>query len=185
MTNLIVDWLKRVLFRHPHTPAGVSPFAPGTGPAKLLIMRHAEKTGKRRDPNLSEAGQQRADQLVDYIPKQFGRPDFLFAATSSKRSSRPYETLEPLANRLGLEIDETFDDEDFEALVEGLAKPAYARKFGVIAWRHSDIPSLLASLGAPNGSYPAEWDDTVYNVIFEVTFSNGAAPKVREITEPF
>jgi hypothetical protein len=185
MTNLIVDWLKRVLFGAARTPAGVSPFATGTGPAKLLIMRHGEKTGEKRDPHLSEAGQQRAEKLVGYIPQQFGKPDFLAAATSSKRSSRPVETLEPLAAAFGLEIQDGYDDEDYDALVEELTGPAYTRKFGVIAWRHSDIPALVAALGAPDGTYPAAWDEAVYNVIIEIVFRDGAAPKVRQITEPF
>lgn len=185
MVATIVDFLKRLLFGSARTPAGLSPFASGTGPAKLLIMRHAEKTGEKRDPNLSKAGQQRAEKLVNYVPQQFGRPDFLFAATSSKRSSRPYETLEPLATALNLEIDETYDDEDFDALVEELADPAYTNRFGIISWRHSDIPSLLASLGAPSTSFPENWDEDIYNVVFEITFRDGTTPKVRQIIEPF
>ena len=67
MAATIFDWLKRIVFGRPHTPPGVSPFPAGTGPAKLLVMRHAEKTGDRRDPNLSDAGAARAQKLVTYI----------------------------------------------------------------------------------------------------------------------
>ncbi len=184
MAAAIFDWLKRIVFGAPHTPPGVSPFAPDTGPAKLLVMRHAEKTGDRRDPHLSEAGFARAEKLVSYIPRQFGKPDFLFAATSSKRSSRPYETLEPLAAALGLKIDERFDDEDYDALVERLAKPTYASKFGVISWRHSDIPALCAALGAPDGTYPADWPEDLYPLVIEITFRDGET-QAKSITEPF
>ena len=184
MAAAIFNWLKRIVFGAPRTPPGVSPFPAGSGPAKLLVMRHAEKTGDKRDPHLSDAGQQRAEKLVSYIPKQFGKPDFLFAATSSKRSSRPYETLAPLATALGLKIDERFDDGHYDALVERLAKPAYTGKFGVISWRHSDIPALCAALGAPDGTYPADWPETLYDVVVEITFRDTHA-NARAITEPF
>ncbi|MEQ1718367.1 MAG: phosphoglycerate mutase family protein [Hyphomicrobium sp.] len=186
MIRSLIDWLKRLLLGTARTLPGVSPFAPGEGPARLLIMRHAEKTGDKRDPHLSAAGQQRAEKLATYIPQTFGSPDFLIAAKSSKRSRRPVETLEPLADLLRLPVSEDLDDEQVDDLIDELRDtPAYAGKSGVISWRHSDIPALVAALGAPEGSYPAEWDEAVYNLLIEVTFREGAAPRARQITEPF
>jgi hypothetical protein len=180
-----IDWLKGLLLGPPVTPPGTSPFPAGSGPARLLIMRHGEKTGDKSDPHLSPAGHQRAKALVSYIPQQFGKPDFLVAAKTSNKSMRPYETLEPLAGQLKLDIMATFDDEDTHALVEHLAKPLYAGKSGVISWRHSDIPALLAALGAPSGSYSQPWDAAVFNLIIEMTFADGAVPRARQIVEPF
>lgn len=54
---------------------------------RLLIMRHAEKPDDVRDPNLSDAGRLRAQELVAYIPKTFGEPSFLFASSESKTQS--------------------------------------------------------------------------------------------------
>jgi hypothetical protein len=39
------------------------------GPARLIILRHAEKTADKQDRNLSPAGRERAAQLVRYIPE--------------------------------------------------------------------------------------------------------------------
>jgi hypothetical protein len=185
----IIDWLKRLILGSitpSRPPAGTSPFSPGQGPARLLIMRHGEKTGDNSDPYLSAHGQQRAERLATYIPQQFGPPDFLIAARTSKKSQRPYDTIAPLANALGLTIKEKFDDNETDALVEHLgAIEKYAGKSGVIAWRHGNIPSLLEALGAPDGSYPQAWDDRVFNLIIEMTFSDGTAPRLRQITEPF
>jgi hypothetical protein len=182
----IIDWLKRLLLGPSRPPAGTSPFAPGSGPSRLLIMRHGEKTGDNFDPHLSAQGQQRAERLVTYISQTFGRPDFLIAAKSSKKSLRPYDTLRPLADALGLTIKEKFDDDETDALVEHMgASENYAGKSGVIAWRHGNIPSLLAALGAPDGSYPQPWDDRVFDLIIEMTFVEGTAPRLRQITEPF
>lgn len=182
----MLDWLKQFVLGAPRRAAGTSPFAPGTGPARLLIMRHAEKTGDKRDPHLSEAGQQRAGKLAAYIPEQFGKPDFLIAAKTSKRSRRPVETLEPLATALGLNTADHLDDEEVDDLVKSLAEdPAYKAKFGVVSWRHSDIPRLIAALGAPDGSTPAEWDEAIYNIAYDMTFRDGAPPEVRKIVQPF
>jgi hypothetical protein len=182
----IFAWLKRLLFGTPRTPPGTSPFAPGCGPARLIIMRHAEKTGDNSDRHLSLPGQKRAEQLATYIPQQFGTPDFLFAAKSSKKSQRPYDTIAPLANALGLKINETFDDDETDALVDHLGQSdKYNGKSGVISWRHSDIPALMAALGAPDASFPQAWDPAVFNLILDISFRDGTSPKVRQVIEPF
>ena len=150
------------------------------------MFRHAEKTGDKNDPHLSRAGAERAAKLADYIAKTFGLPDFLFAAKSSKKSRRPAETLEPLAAATGLAIREDFDDEETAELVEALGSDAFtAGKSGVISWRHSDIPRLLADLGASDGTFPPAWDPEVYNIMFEMTFREDSAPRVRRIEMPF
>lgn len=167
--------------------AGVSPFAPGTGPARLLIMRHGEKTGDKRDKDLSEAGWARAKKLATYIPQSLGKPDFLIAASNSVKSKRPKQTLEPLAQALGLDIWAALDDEDVDPLIAALTKErAWAGKFGVISWRHSDLPRLIGALGAPLGSYPDPWDSAEYALLIEITYGAAElAPRVRNISPPF
>ena len=186
MFNALLDFLKRLVSGPPRPEPGTSPFPPGSGPARVLIMRHAEKTGKKSDPGLSTAGHERARRLASYIPQTFGTPDFLVAASTSQKSSRPVETLEPLADALSLPIIARLDDDENDALVEQLrASPQYAGRFGVIAWRHANLTALIAALGAPDGSYPSNWDDAVYNVIIEISYRDGSAPVVRQIVEPF
>lgn len=180
MLGNIGRWLVRKLFG-PKEPT----FAPKAGPARLLVMRHAEKTGKRSDHHLSKAGAERAQRLVTYIPQTFGRPDFLIAASRSKYSNRPYETVEPLAKALGLDIVDSIEDEDFAGLVEELSAPRHAGKLGVISWRHSDLPGLLTELGAPDGTYPRSWDTDLYNLVIELDYRSGPVPAVRQHVQPF
>jgi hypothetical protein len=59
---------------------------------KLLVMRHAEKSDDPNDPHLTPPGLLRAEGLATFIPQEFGKPDYLFAASISKHSARPYET---------------------------------------------------------------------------------------------
>ena len=66
-----------------------SPAQIWTGPSRILIMRHAEKTGELDDIHLSKAGLRRAERLASYIPETFCKPDFIFAAARSRRSRAP------------------------------------------------------------------------------------------------
>jgi hypothetical protein len=186
MPASLLDWLKNLLgFKQ--RAAGVSPFAPRNGPARLLIMRHAEKTGDKRDKDLSDAGWARAEKLATFIPQAIGKPDFLIAASNSVKSKRPKQTLEPLGAELGLDIWAELDDEEVDELVDELARtPEWAGKFGIVSWRHSDLPRLIGALGAPAGSYPDPWDSAVYDLMIEITYdAPGKAPRVREVTPPF
>jgi broad specificity phosphatase PhoE len=91
------------------------------GTKTILVMRHAEKSDDPLDPLLTDAGRLRAQRLVDYIPKTFGRePKFLIASAVSKHSQRPIETLEPIATHDGLHIDSSYADQDYGAFAHHL-----------------------------------------------------------------
>jgi len=182
----LLKWFKSMFLGAPTALPGVSPFRPATGPARLIVLRHAEKTGNRRDRNLSPAGQERAARLVPYVLQTFGRPDFLIAAKSSDRSRRPVETIEPLGSALSLEINSRFDDDEVEGLVASLGeKRAYRNKFGVISWRHSDIPRLVSALGAPADSWPGKWDEFDYTSVVEISYAAGTQVAAKQVKMPF
>jgi len=42
----------------------------------------------------------------------------------------------------------------------------------------------MHQLGAGKGDYPDPWDPAVFNLILEVTFSDGKV-SVKKVTEPF
>jgi hypothetical protein len=182
----LLNWFKSLFFTAPTTLPGVSPFRPATGPVRLLVLRHAEKTGDRRDRNLSPAGHERAARLVPYVLATFGRPDFLIAAKSSDRSRRPVETIEPLGSALDLEINSKFDDGEVEGLVASLGeKRAYRGKFGVISWRRSDIPRLVAALGAPDDSFPGKWSESDYTTLIDINYASDAQVTAKQLKMPF
>ena len=182
----LLNWFKSLLFGAPTALPGVSPFRPDTVPARLIVLRHAEKTGDRRDRNLSPAGLERAARLVPYVLETFGRPDFLIAAKSSGRSRRPVETIEPLATALGLEIKSQFDDDEVGGLVAALGeKRAYRGKFGVISWRHSDIPRLVAALGAPADTFAGKWSESDYTTLVDISYTSGTQVTANQLKMPF
>jgi broad specificity phosphatase PhoE len=155
-------------------------------PEKLLVMRHGEKSGDPDDPNLTPVGQARAKALPAYIEATFGKPDFIFAATVSRHSARPLETVQPLADKTGVRINTDFADQDYGALAKHLRKDlTYAGKLVVICWHHGNIPNLMNALGAAKGSYPDPWPREVFNLILEAKFDARGAPTVQSVTEPF
>jgi hypothetical protein len=128
----------------------------------------------------------RAARLVRYVLETFGPPDFLIAAKSSNRSCRPVDTIEPLAAALGLEIKSVDDVEEGQTLALALgSKRAYHGKFGVISWRHSDLPRLVASLGAPINTFPTEWDDADYTTLIDISYSTDGKVTAKRLTMPF
>lgn len=154
-------------------------------PTMILVMRHAERPADPSDPDLTKQGKARAKRLATYIPKEFGKPDFIFAAAISRHSARPYQTVLPLSKQTKVSIDAKIADNDYGVLAQKLlTKKRYAGKSIVVCWHHGNIPSLMRMLGAPSGSYPNPWNHTVFNLILKVDFPKGRA-KVKKIREPF
>ena len=143
--------------------------------ARILLMRHAEKTGDPMDPHLSQDGCARAAKLADFIPATFGIPQFLIATSISKHSVRPIETLEPLSTKIGISVDAPYADQDYSALASQI----------VVCWHHGNIPSMAHALRAKLGSYPNPWDADVFNQILVLSYMDDAEPKITTLTEPF
>jgi hypothetical protein len=161
---------------------------PNGGPSRILLMRHADKPDDPEDSDLSEAGIKRAEHLVTYIPQTFGKPDYIIATAHSKHSNRPTETVQPLANALGMEVQDDIRDSDFQELVnEIFSDPAYHGKMVVISWHHGNLPAIAAMLGAPVGNYPDPWPDDTYNIILDFRYdpNSGGPPTVTRVIEPF
>ena len=122
--------------------------------------------------------------LALYLPVTFGNPDFIFAAAISKRSARPYETVQPLAQRIDAQINAAIADDDYQKLADHLlSHTPYIGKFIVVCWHHGHIPDLMRALGAADGTFPDPWDSAVFDLILKVEFNGGVA--VTTIKEPF
>jgi hypothetical protein len=55
------------------------------------------------NPNLSPTGKDR--RLAQFVPEKIGKPDFLFASAASKHSVRLIQTLQPLSEKIDVQID--------------------------------------------------------------------------------
>lgn len=171
----------------PSDDAPATPPVKFKGPQRILLMRHAEKTGDPEDIHLSPAGALRAERLAAYIPNTFGTPDYIFAAARSKRSIRSIETLTPLATALATQVRHDIEDSDFADLVDDLfSVKEYRGSIVAIAWHHGKIPDIAKMLGAPKGSYPDPWPEKVFNLILDFEYAGERTPAiVKKITQPF
>ncbi len=146
-------------------------------PARILLIRHAEKPAKAENPHLSLAGRQHANVWMGYFTNSTDRlPDFLFAPRPSEKhpSLRPIETLEPLAHHLGKPIETPFGSVDYAKLSQQLlTDPRFKGKTVAICWVHQSLPQFVASLGVD--PEPEPWMETVYDKVYTVTFDNGKA----------
>ncbi|MBP3955769.1 histidine phosphatase family protein [Gemmata sp. G18] len=147
-------------------------------PARVIIIRHAEKPDDENARDLSATGKRRAEALAELFQKSDTRPDplptpdFIFATKASKRSDRPVETVAPLAKKLKLDIDSRYANDDYAKLAtEMLSNPKYEGKTVLICWHHGNIPELAGSLKV--GDVPDKWKDSVFDRAWVVTYEGG------------
>jgi hypothetical protein len=142
------------------------------GPTRVLLIRHAEKTGNKADAHLNARGYERAAALVRLFPARFEPPRFIFASHASAHSNRPVETVTPLARALRLKIDTRYRNEDYAGLARHLLSgPAYSRQTVLVCWHHGNLPRLAAALGAAHP--PSPWPDTQFDRVWELNYRDG------------
>ncbi len=145
--------------------------------ATILLIRHAEKSGDPLDVALTPAGEARAQAYVAYFrnfprgPSPVAAPAHLIAATDSLHSTRSRLTLEPLAAALGLPLDMSVADHDFQRLADRLlGDPRYDNATILVCWHHGQILALAHALGAPLSSLPPTWPDLVFGWLLRLDF---------------
>jgi broad specificity phosphatase PhoE len=143
-----------------------------TYPAHILIIRHADKAD---GSGLSPEGRARAGALPklfvksDDRPAPFPIPDFIIAAVTSDESSRPVDTVTPLAEKLGLPIKANIENKDYKELARELfTKPKYAGKTVLICWHHGRMPKLAEALKGTD--IPPRIDENVYYLIWQIDY---------------
>lgn len=136
----------------------------GMGPKRIVIVRHAEKPASRK-PHLAVRGEMRAIGLSKLLPKVL-KPDFVFASTSTKHSARPYQTIRPTADKLGVDVSTMYADKEIKKLVKDFRKKQFRGKTILICWHHGQLPKLIQELGyaPPYDQWPEELFDRIINI---------------------
>ena len=155
--------------------------------ATILLIRHAEKSADPLDAALTPAGEARAQAYVAYFrnlarsPSPIAAPTQLIAATDSVHSTRSRLTLEPLAATLGLPMDLTVADHDFQRLADRLlGDRRYDNATTLICWHHGQILALAQALGAPPPTLPSMWPESVFGWLLRLDFdANGQLLKAQ------
>ena len=156
-------------------------------PAKVIILRHAEK-----DPvgnTLNSRGYARAQALIGFFKKtpvinEDGPPTVIFAANPLEATSsvRPIETVTPLAQSLNLKIDLDFQKTSVNNLVSAvLTSPALDHHVIVICWVRESIIDLLQSFGVKN--IPAPWPSDLFDRAMILDFNQSGLIQYRNISQ--
>lgn len=160
-------------------------------PAQILIIRHAEKPAN--GPDLDDQGYQRAKLLVNYFETtpavlKYGTPVAIYAAEPGDvsrdvdASNRPLETVTPLAQALGLKINDSFThDQTQEVAQDILSNPAYDGKMVLICWEHKKIIDIVQALGV--SPLPGKWPGTDFGTVYEINFSGDQFSSFSQFSE--
>ena len=152
----------------------------------IMLLRHGEEPAVQPNLDLSGDVQKRAERLAKFIPKEFGKPGAIFAASPSSSSVRCYLTMRPLAAALKSTVDASFKGEDYAPLAfKLLGDPSLRNELIVVCWTHNELPSLAAYLNVRRSDFPTCWPDEVYDPLFVLTYKSGTRPTVKAITQPF
>ena len=157
------------------------------GPAQVIIIRHGEKPPVGN--HLNDQGRARAQALVEFFKNnpevtQYGTPAAIYAMRPSPNdgSFRPIETVTPLADSLGLPINENYAKRDGDAMAQSIKTSLdYAGKMVLICWEHHDIPNLVRSFGWD--SAPDSWKGDVFDRAWVLNFENGKPTSFKDVPE--
>ncbi len=141
--------------------------AVGQAPTTILLVRHAEKAGEPtdRDPELSEAGSQRAAELARVLG------DANITAIYSTPFIRTEKTAVPLAEKLGLDITITPITRTFVQDLATTLRSQHAGETVLVVGHSNSVPQTITALGVPI----EDLEDHEYDWLFVVTLSGAQA----------
>lgn len=151
-----------------------------------MLTRHAEKplasgaprgvlpSGEQDDESLTTTGWARAGALVGLfdpvtvdgpaaLRAGLSRPAALLAADPSHGSRRPFQTLTPLAARLGVAVGTPFAKGQEDALAASLRSVGAPT---LVAWEHQTIPAIVAGLGRVTPAPPSSWPGDRFDLVW-------------------
>ena len=152
--------------------------------ATVLMVRHAEKPTAGDDPTLAVPGQERAQAYSIYFqhcsldgsdPLKLSH---LFAAADSQESQRPRLTIEPLAQALGLDINDKHKDKEYQQVVDDLlTNPKYDDAGILGCCHHQHLLPFAHALGVDPAALPPQphsptqgWPDDVYGWVLQLCY---------------
>ena len=99
------------------------------------------------------------------------RPNAGYAAGGSGgEGQRPRETVTPLGERLGLQVNTKYSNGSEAALAKECAGLAGAT---LISWQHEEIPAILAAFGQVTPAPPTSWPDDRFDLVWVLTPKSG------------
>ena len=139
-----------------------------TTPTTVLIVRHAEKAASPPDnPPLTAAGQERAKNLIHIVGKAG------IKAIYATQYARTQQTVQPLADHLGLTVNKLEAGNTKQLVDEALSK--HAGEVILFAGHSNTIPDIITALG---GDPISPIGDNDYDNLYIVTIYSPGKAKV-------
>ena len=137
----------------------------------VILIRHAEKIidPNNSDPDLSPAGQARAQELV----RIFG--DSGINAIYATQYKRTQQTVKPLADKLGLPINQVNSKNTTDLLAQIRSQNSGQVVF--IAGHNNSVPEIIAALGGP--TFPIIPETEFDNLYIVTVYRTGKARVVK------
>ncbi|ORX82432.1 hypothetical protein BCR32DRAFT_178465, partial [Anaeromyces robustus] len=130
------------------------------------IIRHGEKLNDEVT-DLSPKGKARAYCLINVFGNNgtYATPEKIFAQSPSekKQSTRPRDTVTPLADALGLEVDLSYTSGQVKKLSNDITDES--ENIVLISWSNDNIKEISEKIGIEN---PPEWDNDVFDEIWMI-----------------
>ncbi len=139
----------------------------------VILVRHAEKEivpPENKDPNLSGAGQARAQELL----RMFAGAGL--AAIYATQYKRTQQTVTPLADKLGIPVTKIEAKETAELVKQIRARTAGQTIF--IAGHNNTVPEIIAALGGPQMPIIPE---TEYDNLYVLTVPSEGPAKLLKM----
>jgi len=137
----------------------------------IILVRHAEKITdpSNNDVDLSEAGQQRAQEIA----RMFG--DAAINAIYATQYKRTQETVKPLSDKIGVSVTVMNSKSTNDLLAQIRAQHSGQTVF--IAGHNNTVPEIIAALGGPQ--YPIIPESEYDNLFIVTVYRTGKAKVVK------
>lgn len=133
--------------------------------ARIYLIRHGEKIDDDHI-GLSNTGKQRAQCVKNVFAEVDRRVDYIIVQDykSNGKRIRPYNTVKPLADKLGLEVDHHCDKKDEDCVYDTIKKAAKDGKRTIlVCWEHKHLTDIAEKLGIKGFEYPDDRFDVVFS----------------------
>lgn len=159
--------------------------------ATVMIMRHCERYFARTDKNKNEycgyLGMERASYLTTLFgdvastkhPSRWPTPSKIYAMSpqrpnTDQRNYRQADTMQPLAEKVGVLVDTSFTSGEEYRLAKAVFKDLRHGKMcgtlTLVSWSH-EIPELAQQLGCgPYNGCPLEFTEFMYDAVYQIKF---------------
>jgi 2,3-bisphosphoglycerate-dependent phosphoglycerate mutase len=137
----------------------------------VILVRHAEKIidPNNSDPDLSPAGQARAQEIV----RMFG--DTGINAIYATQYKRTQQTVRPLADKLGLPVNQVNSKGTADLLAQ--IRSQNSGQIIFIAGHNNTVPEIITALGGP--TFPAIPETEFDNLYIVTVYRTGKAKVVK------